>query len=1068
MKPGNPWNVKGTQPAAREAAKEVARRQGMPLGQWLNHVILDNSEEQSDAITGQQHPPRQQKPATPQLASSPGSKSQKLQDKIEDISTRLDAIFNQQSNQVDLDQWETTKGRSSGWGDLAVRTVARNDVSPKTGQYTPKPPIQPERKSEIIDQRLSALAEKLDSVVETRAATKSRSEQGLIELESALQNVINHIEASDRQNTDVMKSIQARLSELSSRTAASNNDAVQQLSGTVSEIEERLAHLSQRILQTEASVSEFPGFEEQVKGLTDRLDNSLNRAADPKIFALEEQTNQLSARFEDFLLTSGDANAADQYDRRLNEISSQLKNTEQQYLKLSSLEDSVNQLFDAVEQDRITARDNTFNTNQKAIKTMETMVGKAAEKAAENAAQRSAEHVTAIMADDGLNKKEVSASIAGLRDEMRRLQETAVSAAQRSAEEAISAGLNGPSAHNDAEPMMALRQQFDKLQDTSKSAELQNQDTLEAVHDTLEKVVERLTTLETSPPPSVEQPAREKPAANFGLNADGFLETDADTDSETTQYQTSSPAQEDQRIDPIFDEPVADESNRDKDAADRRPGPALNQNYLEAARRAAQAASLMPKNLSDGDKEKPEESSPAPKNNFLALSTDSGKKRKTLLLAAAAVLLVIGALSATKLITDRSANTANSSASTPAATLSKEKVTNAPSKKNKKTTEAPTAASTKAVKPVISPVSQNTFETPPNNPAAQSASSPTPPRITTSAATLSELTGTRQVKSPRSAVKVARLAPTASNQPAVLNDASRAELLRSLPPKEIGPIALRRAAVVGNAAAQFEIASRYTTGKLVLQDFDKAISWYQKAAAQGLAPAQYVLGTFYEKGRGVTIDKASARIWYERAAMKGNLKAIHNLAVIYADGGNGKADFAKAGLWFRKAAELGLADSQYNLAILHDRGLGVSKDRLKAYFWFQIAGSQGDRDAKARADIIEKRMSADEIAQTKLLISNWRPSTLNQSANEVALPADGWQRPARAAQMTTGSPITKKQLTILAQGYLTRLGFNPGPADGVLGAQTRQAIEKFQQRHQLPVSGNINADLVNKLKAAIG
>ena len=281
-------------------------------------------------------------------------------------------------------------------------------------------------------------------------------------------------------------------------------------------------------------------------------------------------------------------------------------------------------------------------------------------------------------------------------------------------------------------------------------------------------------------------------------------------------------------------------------------------------------------------------------------------------------------------------------------------------------------------------------------------------------------------------------------------------------------MALRRTAALGNATAQFEIANRYTTGKLVPQNFGKAISWYQKAAAQGLAPAQYILGTFYEKGRGVAKDKTAARIWYERAAMKGNLKAIHNLAVIYADGGNGKPDFAKAGIWFRKAAELGLADSQFNLAILHDRGLGVAKDSSKAYFWFQVAANQGDADARARAEIIERRMSADEIARTKLLISNWRPTPLSQKANEVVLPADGWQRSVKTARVGGDVAFNQKQLVILAQGYLSRLGFNPGPADGVMGTQTRRAIEDFQQQQQLPVSGNVNPSLVSKLRAATG
>lgn len=35
-----PWSVNGIEPEAQEAAKMAARRQGVPVGQWLTHTIL--------------------------------------------------------------------------------------------------------------------------------------------------------------------------------------------------------------------------------------------------------------------------------------------------------------------------------------------------------------------------------------------------------------------------------------------------------------------------------------------------------------------------------------------------------------------------------------------------------------------------------------------------------------------------------------------------------------------------------------------------------------------------------------------------------------------------------------------------------------------------------------------------------------------------------------------------------------------------------------------------------------------------------------------------------------------
>ena len=41
MTSGAPWSVKGIDPKAREIAKDLARRSGMTLGEWLNRMIVE-------------------------------------------------------------------------------------------------------------------------------------------------------------------------------------------------------------------------------------------------------------------------------------------------------------------------------------------------------------------------------------------------------------------------------------------------------------------------------------------------------------------------------------------------------------------------------------------------------------------------------------------------------------------------------------------------------------------------------------------------------------------------------------------------------------------------------------------------------------------------------------------------------------------------------------------------------------------------------------------------------------------------------------------------------------------
>jgi localization factor PodJL len=295
------------------------------------------------------------------------------------------------------------------------------------------------------------------------------------------------------------------------------------------------------------------------------------------------------------------------------------------------------------------------------------------------------------------------------------------------------------------------------------------------------------------------------------------------------------------------------------------------------------------------------------------------------------------------------------------------------------------------------------------------------------------------------------LTPTAGAQP--LN----------LPPlpESIGPAKLRDAAMAGNNAAAFEVAARYAEGRGVLPDMTTSVLWYLKAAEAGLAPAQYRLGSIYEKGLGVPKDLAAAQKWYGRAADAGNVKAMHNLAVLYAEGAGGAPDLEKASGLFRQAAERGVRDSQFNLAILHARGLGVPQDLVEAYKWFGIAASSGDEESAKRRDIIGEALSASDKEQAEQAVATFQPTPLNSEANEVIMPEGGWSD----GNSSTGVDARDQQeLVALVQKLLAQNGYDPGPADGKLGAKTIDAITAFQNKTGLPKTGKIDDGLVAKLQ----
>ncbi len=278
---------------------------------------------------------------------------------------------------------------------------------------------------------------------------------------------------------------------------------------------------------------------------------------------------------------------------------------------------------------------------------------------------------------------------------------------------------------------------------------------------------------------------------------------------------------------------------------------------------------------------------------------------------------------------------------------------------------------------------------------------------------------------------------------------------------ELNSDELKRSAQMGDSAALFEIGRRFTDGDGVERDLAKAAKWYEQAAAKGFAPAQYRIGNFFEKGHGVEADAAQAANWYLKAAEAGNVIAMHNLAVLHAEGKiGGEPDMATAFNWFRKAAEYGVRDSQVNAGILYTNGVDEEGQNLvEAYKWFAVAAKAGDSDASGKRDVIANAMRPDQLEQARAESELWKPKKPDPEANSVSIP-DSWK-----TGTTSTAGTSEQELISNAQTLLARLGFDPGPADGLMGAKTRNAIMAFQQRSGLKVDGKVSRELMHALKA---
>ena len=181
----------------------------------------------------------------------------------------------------------------------------------------------------------------------------------------------------------------------------------------------------------------------------------------------------------------------------------------------------------------------------------------------------------------------------------------------------------------------------------------------------------------------------------------------------------------------------------------------------------------------------------------------------------------------------------------------------------------------------------------------------------------------------------------------------------------------------------------------------------------------------YERCQGVTKDRGRARSWYQAAAEKGNVKAIHNLVVSLSSGGAGTADYSAAARWYAEAAAYGLTDSQFNLGVLSEHGLGFPKNLSDAYQWFALAAA----------------------------------ALATGRAGRRGLETEGSPRPRRTGSTNDpnaeGSAAPNTALVTRAQNLLNKLGYDAGMADGLMGAQTRDAIKSFERKNGLEETGKV-------------
>jgi len=58
---------------------------------------------------------------------------------------------------------------------------------------------------------------------------------------------------------------------------------------------------------------------------------------------------------------------------------------------------------------------------------------------------------------------------------------------------------------------------------------------------------------------------------------------------------------------------------------------------------------------------------------------------------------------------------------------------------------------------------------------------------------------------------------------------------------------------------------------------------------------------------------------------------------------------------------------------MYGNGLGVPQDYVLAHMWFNLSGSNGFKRAVKNRNIVEKKMSKQQIEKAKEMARNWKP-----------------------------------------------------------------------------------------------
>lgn len=1024
MTAGAPWSVKGIDPKAREVAKDLARRSGMTLGEWLNRMILEDDPE--DAVTKAlfgDRPARSQRPALETLP--PAARFEATPAAGEDIA-RVALALDRLTDHIEAS--ETRTGLAISGVEQSVRAALSRLDSTERQQAAVVARVEG-----AVDGIRDAHAKVVDRVrrVEQEAAGP-RSAEALRALEAALSKVAGQLDQKDDRARDLLSAVESRIQRLEGGEVASSavvEDSFGRLSGRLADAEGRTAEAVESLRESFAALDGRLRAVESGGAIDQRLEElaaTLGRRLDE---ARGEIAAQLAASAEDRF---------DRMERKLGEMADHVQAAEQRSAQaiqqmgedLAGVAGSLTERVQAAEAGAaaVGAELARLGDGQaEALSRLSAEVTRISERLSEriaSAERRSAQAIDEVgerlgKVSDRFGERadrvseELSERIraseertARLLDEARgkidqRLAETRERAAEPAAHPAAPEPRLPPAETLDQPPgapapFAAASGLFGAAFPLSRTQRSQAEPAFDATD---------FEAADGLPPPAI-------------ASAEGLEPAELAAD----EPQADPPAPEAADPDPLAEvlsaldaEPPA-EALSDDDAELLKP-PALEPAAAFEAEPAAPASDDVPmwprpetSRLNDGfDEESPETDVSAAEPEPDAVAEADAVEGDGLFEPRAEPAPPLERLTARELIEQaRAAARASAAGQKPARTKADAEDGSglfsgfSVAKKRRAGGTLPTAVlvagGMAAAGLSISGLVLQSGEIQKGAEQAQVA--------------------TQGAAAPAAAPATAPLAAVA------------------LSPKKLTETAPQ-------AASDVDLEGLYAEASQALEAGDATgLEKLKQAANLGHAPAQFYLAKLYEAGRsGLKQDLAEARRWTERAAQRGERKAMHNLALYYFEGTGGPKNTSTAAEWFQRAAEMGLVDSQYNLGRLHEEGIGVPQNAAEAYRWYLIAGRAGDSESRASSQRVKAELSTEARVVAEKSAAAFRATT-------PSLASDG-----------------DKATVAMAQKALSRLNYYQvlGPADGVSSPALRLAVAAYQRDQGLPTTGELDSLTVARL-----